>query len=270
MILRVVSPPNSGVFRARRVAAVLGLCFLAIIYTACASDVSPQPLTVAAAANVRFAFEELGAFYQEESGARVTFVFDSTGTLAQQIRNGAPFDVFAAADEITIDSLMEAGLLDGDTRRLYAQGQLVLVVNRESGVVANTLEDLDDPPVTRIAIANPEHAPYGQAAIQALKTAGLWEAVEGKLVWAENVRQALQFVQTGNASVGLVARSIAEVPEVSSVAVPATLYAPINQAMAVVQNSTRPAAARAFVDFVTGPVGRQVLKRYGYLLPGEF
>lgn len=227
-------------------------------------------LTVAAAADLRFAFEEIGPRFEEETGVPVTFVFGSTGMLTQQIENGAPFDVLAAANVAYVEQLADRGLVLDDTIQLYAQGRIVLAVNRESGLEVTALVDLTSPAVKRVAIANPEHAPYGQAAKEALLSAGVWEAVQPKLVLGENVRQTLQFIQTGDAAVGIVALSIADVPEVSYTLIPAELHQPINQAMAVIRTSAQPEMARRFIEFVNGPTGRAIMQRYGFRLPGEF
>jgi len=226
-------------------------------------------LLVAAAADLQFAFTEIGRRFEERTGQRVTFSFGSTGNLTAQIENGAPFDVFAAANESYIERLRKKGLILPDTVQLYAQGRIVLAVNHQSGVQATRLEDLLAPEVTRVAIANPAHAPYGVAAMQALQSAGVWERIQPKLVYGENVRQTLQFVQTGNVPVGIVARSIADVPEVSWTLIDARLHEPINQAMAVVRGTRHEEAARAFIAFVNGPEGREIMKRYGFRLPGE-
>jgi molybdate transport system substrate-binding protein len=231
---------------------------------------SAEPLLVAAAADLQFAFTEIGALFEAETGQKVTFTFGSTGHLTTQIENGAPFDILAAANVAFVDRLTEQGLTIPETQQLYAQGRIVLVVNRNAGLVATTLEDLLDPAITRIAIANPEHAPYGMAAREAMQSTGVWEAVEDKLVFGENVAQTLQFVQTGDAPVGIVALSIADVPEVTGTLLPAELHEPINQALAVIKKTPHEEAARAFVDFVNSPEGREIMKRYGFLLPGEF
>ena len=231
---------------------------------------SNGPLLVAAAADLQFAFTELGPKFTKETGQEVKFIFGSTGNLTTQIENGAPFDVLAAANVSYVDQLKQEGLIIPDTQQLYAQGHLVLVVNRAAGVQATQLSDLLNPAIMRIAIANPDHAPYGQAAKEALQNAGLWDTLQPKLVLGENVRQTLQFVQTGDAPVGIVALSIAEVPEVSYTILPAKLYDPLNQAMAVISSTKNEVAARAFLKFVNGPEGRPVMKKYGFLLPGEF
>jgi molybdate transport system substrate-binding protein len=156
-----------------------------------------------------------------------------------------------------------------ETQQLCAQGPIVLVVNQNSGLQVTNLEDLRDPAVSRVAIANPQHAPYGQAAREALQNAGVWADIEEKLVFGENVSQTLQFVQPGNAPVGIVALSIADVPEVTGTLLPAELHVPINQALAVIKGTPREETARAFIAFVSSPAGREIMKRYGFLLPGE-
>lgn len=235
-----------------------------------AEPTAAEPLLVAAASDLQFAFTEIGERYEAETGQKVTFTFGSTGNLTTQIENGAPFDILAAANVSFVDRLTAQGLTLPETQQLYAQGRIVLVVNRDSGLQAVSLEDLLDPAITRIAIANPDHAPYGQAAREALQSAAVWEAIQEKLVLGENVSQTLQFVQTGDAPVGIVALSIANVPEVSGTLLPAAMHEPINQALAVIKSTPREAAARAFIAFVNSPEGREIMKRYGFLLPGEF
>jgi len=229
-----------------------------------------EPLLVAAASDLQLALTEIGQQFEAETGQKVTFTFGSTGNLTTQIENGAPFDILAAANVSFVDRLTEQGLTIPETQQLYAQGRIVLVVNRNSGIQATSLEDLLNPAVSRIAIANPEHAPYGRAAQEALQSAGVWAGVQDKLVFGENVSQTLQFVQTGDAPVGIVALSIADVPEVTGTLLPAELHEPINQALAVISSTTKEDSARAFIAFVNSPAGREIMKRYGFLLPGEF
>lgn len=226
-------------------------------------------LTVAAATDLQFAFADIAELFKQQTGHTVTLVFGSTGQLAQQIENGAPYDLFAAADIAYVDQLADTQLVLTDSVKLYAQGRIVLAVNRESGVTAERLTDLTAPEITRIAIANPEHAPYGRAAQQALTTAGVWDATQDKLVLGENVRQALQYVQTGDAQVGIVALSVAQVPEIRWSLIDADQHAPLNQALAVVASSPHADLARAFAAFINGEQGRPVMQSYGFILPGE-
>ena len=145
----------------------------------------------------------------------------------------------------------------------------MLAVNRAAGVTAVALDDLRNPAIQHITIANPEHAPYGVAAKEALIHAGVWEAVEPRLVYGENVRQTLQYIQTGDAQAGIVALSVADVPEITWKLIDADLHTPLRQALAVVKSSSQPDAARAFAAFINGPEGRPIMQRYGFVLPGE-
>lgn len=252
------------------------LCFALTACTPATASVSQpttlpnEPLLVAAAADLRFAFTEIADLYMQQTGQKVTLTFGSTGLLAQQIENGAPFDLMAAANITVIDDLETKGLILPDSRQLYAQGRIVLAVNKNFGVQVKALADLARPEVKRISIANPEHAPYGLAAQQALQTIGLWEQVKSKVVFGENVSQALQYIQTGDAPVGIVSLSVANVPEITWSLIDSQLHAPLNQALAVMKRSPRAQVARAFIAFVNGPQGRPIMKKYGFLLPGEF
>lgn len=234
------------------------------------SHAGVRSITVAAASDLQFAFTAIGALFERETGGKVVFTFGSTGNLARQIENGAPVDIFAAANVQFVEDLVSKGLLITDTQQLYAIGRIVLAGNRQTGLHLSTLRDLLRPEVKRVAIANPQHAPYGMAAKQALETVGIWDALKSKLVYGENVRQALQYVQTGNAEAGIVALSIADVPEVAYTLIDNRLHEPLRQALAVVKGTQDEELARRFIAFINGPQGRPIMKRYGFLLPGEF
>lgn len=226
-----------------------------------------RPFTVAAAADLQFAFSEIGALFEQRTGEKVVFSFGSTGNLARQIENGAPFDLFAAANEAFVEQLEQQNLLVPGTRRLYAIGRIVLASNRKSGIALAELNDLLDRRVRRVAIANPEHAPYGVAAKEALLKAGLWKKLLPKLVLGENIRQTLQFIQTGNAEAGIVALSVAEVPEISYRLIDDRMHSPLRQALAVLKGTPHEKTARRFVRFVNGPEGRSIMRRYGFEPP---
>jgi molybdate transport system substrate-binding protein len=254
------------------------ILFLVISLTGCSSASSmplddpasrPVELTIAAAADLQFAFTEIGALYEQETGNKVVFSFGSTGQLAQQIENGAPFDLFAAANISFVDDLAEKKLVVPDTVALYARGRIVLAVNKSSAVSVVALEDLLSDKITHIAIANPEHAPYGVAAKEALISAGVWDKIEDKIVYGENVRQTLQFIQTGDAQVGIVALSVANVPEVSWTLIDDSLHNPLDQALAVVAGSSYQEEASEFAAFINGEKGRPIMQKYGFVLPGE-
>src|SRR5437867_6906441 len=163
----------------------------------------PPPLTVFAAADLVFALKEIVPRFEEALGVRVTLVLGSTGQLAQQIEHGGPADVFFAADQAFVDRLVAERVLLGETRALYAQGRIVLATARAIGWKLTELRDLTGPNVRHVAIANPAHAPYGKAAEEALRKAGVWDAVRLKLVYGENIRHTLQFLQTGAAEAGI-------------------------------------------------------------------
>ena len=224
-------------------------------------------LRVAAASDLRAALPVLAERFEKVHRINVTPVFGASGQLAQQIEQGAPYDVFLSANKAFVERLAAKGMVKADSVTPYAQGLLVLVVSRKSGVAVSGLPDLTKPEVKHIAIANPELAPYGFAAKQALERAGL-AAVTPKLVQAESIRQALQFVQTGNAEVGLVAHSVADVPEVQKMDLDRALYDPIVQYLGIVSRSEIPEAARTFADFLKGAEGRKLLSSFGFI-PAE-
>jgi len=228
-----------------------------------------EPLLVAAASDLQNAFTEIAALYRQQTGKTITLTFGSSGQLTQQIENGAPYDLFAAADEAYVKSLEAKGLTIPETTQLYARGRIVLAVNRKSGLSLTDIRQLSDASVAAVAIANPDHAPYGRAAMQALQAAGVWDAVKPKVVYGDNVSQALQFVQTGNAPAGIVALSIAGVPEIGYTLIDAGLHEPLNQRLTVLKRSARAADARAFIALVNGAQGRPLMQKFGFTLPGE-
>jgi molybdate transport system substrate-binding protein len=250
---------------------VLGIILAAGLLSGVAGTGAAQAprdtLTVFAASDLALAFPEINALFQAQRGAAVNFVFGSTGNLALQIRNGAPADVIFAANVSYIDQLIAEGQLVPGTKTLYARGQLVLAVPRNSRLTAPTLNDLLRPGIRRIAIANPDHAPYGIAAREALQSAGLWGPLQSKLVMGENIRQTLQYVQSGAVDAGIVALSVAGVPEIRFTVIADSLYEPINQAAAVIRASRLARVGAEFIAFVTGPVGWPVMERRGFIRP---
>ncbi len=234
-------------------------------------DHSGQPLRVAAAADLALAFEELGKQFERETGRRVDFTFGSTGLLERQIEEGAPFDVFAAANVSFADDAVRAGVCDGETKRIYGEGRIV-VWARDAASLPRGVDALASSRFQKVAIANPEHAPYGKAAEQALANAGVWSTVKPRTVFGDNVQQTLVFAQTGNVDVAIVALSLAVKAGGAYVPIDPSLHAPIEQAMVVCGKGRAGAKARegrAFVDFVSSPTGRDTMRRYGFLLPGE-
>jgi molybdate transport system substrate-binding protein len=228
------------------------------------------PLEVAAAADLAFAFKDLGARYEKATGEKVVFSFGSTGLLERQIAEGAPFDVFAAASVSFADDAVAAGACLADSKVLYATGRIVLYARPEAAFAPARVEDLADPRVRRIAIANPDHAPYGRAAKQAMERAGVWAQVQPRVVYAENVQQALGFAQSGDADAAILALSLATVTPGHTSPVPPGLHDRIDQAMVVcTRGAAGTARGRRFAAYVGSPDGRAVMRQYGFLLPGE-
>jgi molybdate transport system substrate-binding protein len=243
----------------------------ACLVTGCSKEVSSQsePLRVAAAADLSFAFEEIGVGFQKATGRRVVFSFGSTGLLEKQIAEGAPYDVFAAADVSFADDAVKVGACLADTKLLYATGRIVLYAAK-GAFTPRSILDLTDARVTRIAIANPEHAPYGRAAKEAIVRAGAWPSVQAKVVYGDNVHQALQFALSGNADVAIVALSLAVATPGEWTPISADLHDRIDQALVVcARGKAGPAAGGLFAAYVGSPAGRAVMHKYGFLLPGE-
>src|ERR1700731_199974 len=193
-----------------------------------------QAVKVAAAADLKFAMTELAAQFEKQSGAKLDVTYGSSGNFLTQIQNGAPFDLFFSADSEYPKKLEAAGLAEPGTLREYAVGHIVIWTPRDSGIDAAKAgwQSLLDQRVKKIAIANPDHAPYGRAAMAALKTAGIYERVKDKLVYGENISQAAEFVQSGNAQAGIVALSLALSPTMrngSRWEIPVDSYPPIKQ-----------------------------------------
>lgn len=227
-----------------------------------------QPVQVAAAADLANAFAEMGRAFADLGGQEVVFSFGSTGLLAMQLKEGAPFDLFAAAHMSYVDNVIAAGACDGATTAPYARGRIALW-SKAGGVAAPpSLAALTDKAYTRIAIANPDHAPYGHAARAALRSAGVWEALEARLVFGENVRQALQFAESGNVEVAIVALPLIVHDRVNSwTLVDESLHEPIDQALVVCTKGKNRAGGVAFARFVASARGREILIAHGFLPP---
>lgn len=256
-----------GTSRPGRRWARLFLWTCALLLLAACRPSNREELQVAAAASLAQALPEVAQAFERENRVPVVLVFSSSGSLTQQIVNGATYDVFLSADEAHVDTLVARGYVEPATRRVYAVGFLVLVVANSEVTPIRRLDDLQRPEVERIAIANPVHAPYGRAAQEALRRAGIWEAVQPKIVMAENVRQALQFVQTGNAAAGLVAKSLLPAEGVVAYPVPPELYTPVHHTGAVVKAARHPEIAQRFLDFLVSKQGQAILQRHGFGAP---
>lgn len=242
----------------------------AAIISGAAAQRSKQ-VTVAAASDMSFALKEIAAKYEKQSGVQVRLIFGSSGNLYQQIRNGSPVDLFLSADEELPARLVQEGLAEKASLRQYAIGSLVIWVTADSKFDVERVAErvLVDPDAKRIAIANPQHAPYGRAAEAALRSWKLWDSIRPKLVLGENVAQAAQFVQSGNADVALLPLSLALSDQMKGGKywrVPGSLHPPIQQALVVV-NGRNQAEARSLAKFLFSPPALETLSRYGFKLP---
>jgi molybdate transport system substrate-binding protein len=231
-----------------------------------------QTLTVAAASDLQAVLPAIAAQFEKDTGHNVTLTFGSSGNFFAQIQNGAPFDVFLSADIDYPRRLERAGLAERGSLYEYATGRIVLWTRNDSGIdVTRGLSVVADAKVRRIALANPAHAPYGRAAVAAFRHEGLYERVRAKFVLGENISQAAQFVQSGNAEVGILALSLAFAPALANVGtyveIPASLHPPIEQAAVVVAASPRKALARQFVDALKQPASVRILQSYGFAVP---
>jgi molybdate transport system substrate-binding protein len=247
--------------------AMLAGCAAKPTATAPAASSPPTPLRVAAASDLQDALPALVERFTEVTRIEVSLTFGASGQLAEQIKAGAPFDVFLSANRTFVEKLADGGDVRPDSVRPYAVGSLVLAVRGEAADAVKGLSDLSGPSVRKVAIANPESAPYGRAGKQALERAGLWETVGPKVVQSETVRQALQFVETGNADAGFVGLASARAAKVKIVEVDRALYDPIVQALGVVSRSKRVDDAEAFAQFVLGEAGQAMLVKYGFSRP---
>ena len=250
----------------------LSLSILALLPTAATAQTAPS---VAAAADLKFALEEIAARFKAETGKEVRLTFGSSGNFTTQLMQGAPFEIFLSADEGFVFQLADAGKTI-DRGALYAEGRIVLFAPKGSPLKPDAgFNDLraalGDGRIQRFAIANPEHAPYGRAAEQALKGQGLWDTVKPKLVLGENVSQAAQFASAGSAQGGIFANSLALAPAVGALGqfslIPSDWHAPLRQRMVLMNHAGE--TARAFHRFVQSPAARVIFRKFGFVLPGE-
>jgi molybdate transport system substrate-binding protein len=255
----------------------LGLlvCLLLVSVSPSDANAGDREITVAAAADLSSALQDVTNNYEKRTGISVRLSFGASGALMQQIQNGAPFDLFFSADMDYPRQLISSGHADAATLYLYAVGQLVLWVPKDSplDVEHKGIDVLLDPIVKKIAIGNPQHAPYGRAAAAALKHYGLYEKVSARLVLGENISQAAQFVESGNAQVGFVAFAHVVAPAMQGKGkywvVPADAYPPLDQGVVILSSSPHKQEAVAFLNYVKSSEATSVLKRYGFSLPEQ-
>jgi molybdate transport system substrate-binding protein len=253
-------------------------CVTALVaLTGCsAPSAARREVSVAAAADLKFALDEVGAaFERDHPDMHVNVTYGSSGNFFAQLSNRAPFDVFFSADVDYPRKLVEQGLADKDSEFTYAVGHLVVWVRKDSPLDVEKLgaRVLLDPSVRKLAIANPRHAPYGRAAEAALKSLGVYDKVKDRLVLSENVAQAAQFAETGSADAGVFALSLALAPTMRDKGrwweVPLDAYPRLEQGAVVLSWAKDPGATDALCEYVKGSDGRAILRRYGFILPGE-
>jgi molybdate transport system substrate-binding protein len=229
-------------------------------------------LTVSAAVSLKEAFSEIGELYEAKTGQKVDFNFGASGALQKQIETGAPVDVFASAGEQQMDQLGEKGLIDAATRRDFTRNTLVLIVPADSRLKIKNLEDLYDPRVRKIAVGNPKTVPAGQYAQEVLPSSGVLDLITPKKIFAEDVRQVLDYVARGEVDAGIVyATDIAKTNDKVKVVenIPGNLHSPILYPIAIVKDSKQKTAAQAFLDIVISAEGQAVLQKYGFAGAGD-
>lgn len=234
---------------------------------------SAESLTIAAASDLSFAMKELVAEYEQVTGSPVKVTLGSSGNFYAQIQNGAPFDLYFSADIGYPKKLEESGLTVPGSLYRYAVGRIVLWTGTASHLdVSRGFEVLRDPGVKKIAIANPKHAPYGRAAVAAMESFKVYDSVKDRLILGENISQAAQFIESGACEIGIIALSLAVAPALKEKGVyweiPAGAHPPIEQGAVIVKASKQQESARLFLEFVKGPQGQEIMKRYGFTLPG--
>jgi len=253
---------------------LLGACLLVSATSGWSQEKKGSPeLVVAAAADLSTALKEIGDNYEKKTGVTVKLSFGASGALTQQIQNGAPFDLFFSADMDYPRQLIASRDADQATLYQYAVGKLVLWVAADStlDVEHRGMNVLLDPSVKKIAIANPQHAPYGRAAVAALKHAGVYDRVADRLVLGENVSQAAQFVESGNAQAGFVALAHAVAPGMRGKGkyweVPVDAYPPLAQGVILLSHSQHKKEAAEFLEYIKAKEAAEIFRKFGFTLP---
>jgi molybdate transport system substrate-binding protein len=245
------------------------LCALALWGTPWQAGGQASRLTIAAASDLQTVFPEIVAGFERETGSKVSVTFGSSGNFFAQIQHGAPFDLFFSADIEYPRQLVQSGYADAGTLYEYATGRIVLWTRKDAGIdLTGGLRVLATPRIRRIAIANPTVAPYGRAAVAALRSEKLWESVQPKIVQGDNIAQTAQLADSGNADVAILAHSLALGPALSAsgryVEIPVAAHPPIQQGAVVVRASRNKEMAGRFLAFVRGPQGQATLRRFGF------
>jgi molybdate transport system substrate-binding protein len=251
--------------RTRNLITLLAIMFVCQFCTA-------QAITVAAAADLQFAMQDVATKFQKETGKEVKLIYGSSGNFFQQLQNGAPFDMFFSANLDYAKKLEIARLTEPGSYYEYARGKIVVWVPKDSALdLSSWLQALLTPSIKKIAIANPQHAPYGQAAVAAMQKAGIYDKVKDKFVLGENISQTASFIMTGSADVGIVALSLAWSPNMKDkgrfVEIPAGEYPPIEQACVILNSSKNKETAKQFLSFIKTAEVAESLRKYGFDVP---
>jgi molybdate transport system substrate-binding protein len=247
----------------------LAVCIFVV--AACSSEKAPdnRPATavrVAAASDLQNAFQDVGAAFTKKTGIKPNFNFSSSGLLAKQIEQGAPLFLFAAANKNFVDQVVKAGKCDATTAQLYSRGRLVLWAK---GGAPAKITDIVDPKYKRIGLANPDHAPYGKAAKQALEKAGIYDQVKDRLVLGENISATMTYAKEGSVDVAFVALSLAISTDAQLYSpVELDLHEPLEQTLVVCGKGPEADAARQLADFIVSTEGRAIMERYGFSTTG--
>lgn len=233
-----------------------------------------QSITVAAASDLQYAMQDVATQLHQQTGIEVKLIYGSSGNFFQQLQNGAPFDMFFSANLDYVKQLQTAGLTEPGTYHEYARGKIVLWVPKDSPLdISSGLQSLLNPAIKKIAIANPQHAPYGQAAVAAMQKEGVYDKVKDKFVLGENISQTASFVVSGSADAGIVALSLALSPNMKDkgryVEIPVSDYPPIEQACVILSSSKNKPAAKQFLSFIKTAAVADTLRKYGFDVPSS-
>ncbi len=258
-------------FEKSAICKYLGAALIVLFFSLLAAA---QEISIAAASDLQFIFKEVAGRFEKQSGASVKLSFGSSGNFFSQIQNGAPFDLFFSADIEYPKNLESAGFTEPGTLYQYARGKIVLWVPSESETDASQgLKALLNSRIKKVAIANPAHAPYGRAAVAAMKSAGVYDGLSQKLVFGENISQAANFVASGNADAGIIALSLALSPNMKSKGryflIPADSYPPLDQAGVVLKSSSNKKLAGCFIEFLQTAEIVELMGQYGFQLPNQ-
>lgn len=253
---------------------LLTLLLLVVVVCTWQPQAGAAEIEIAAASDLTFAFKDVAARFEKQTGNKIKLTYGSSGNFFAQIQNGAPFDLFFSADVSYPEKLEGEGVAEPGTIYEYASGKLVMWVPNASKLdLSRGLAALLDPGIGKIAIANPQHAPYGVAAVAAMRHAGIYDQVKSKLVLGENISQTAQFVQSGNADVGLLALSLAVAPAMKNsgryVEIPAADYPPLIQAAVILKSSHNQELAGQFLKFLKEPETVALMERYGFSIPRD-